>query len=383
MSTQTQAPVTTKFKPYVPASMQMPEFTVRAVVLGLFLTGILGAANAYLGLKAGMTIAATYPAAVIGMAILRLMKGSLLEENIARTIGSIGESVAAGAVFTIPAFVLARSLARAPGGEVLAGRRADGHRRIARHPLRHAAAPRHGGRRRTSLPRIGGRLGNSQSRTAGIESREDPVRQHGLRRAHQRAGQLNVFEPVDTFASQHRATSARSSCSAPAPIPTCTTITTGGATIFNSPDISPAYFGVGYIIGPRLAALNFAGGVLAWGLLVPLLTFVIGPSIAADTAGRQPFRSADCRGCRLFLHRATHRRRRHAGGRVASRCSACASSSWLGIARAITDLKKSAEAHEATGPHRTRPQHESRLHRRGHRLPRDDRALLLLHRRCG
>ena len=67
---------------------------------------ILGAANAYLGLKAGMTIAATYPAAVIGMAVLRLYKGSLLEENFARTVGSIGESVAAGAVFTIPAFVV-------------------------------------------------------------------------------------------------------------------------------------------------------------------------------------------------------------------------------------------------------------------------------------
>src|SRR5512142_2769958 len=96
-----------KFKPFVPPSMQMPEFTLRAVVLGLVMTGILGSANAYLGLKAGMTIAATYPAAVIGMSILRLMKGSLLEENIARTIGSIGESVAAGAVFTIPAFVIA------------------------------------------------------------------------------------------------------------------------------------------------------------------------------------------------------------------------------------------------------------------------------------
>src|SRR5579883_2002725 len=107
MSTQTQVPTPTKFKPYVPASMLMPEFTLRAIILGLFLTGILGAANAYLGLKAGMTIAATYPAAVIGMSILRLFKGSLLEENITRTIGSIGESVAAGAIFTIPAFVLA------------------------------------------------------------------------------------------------------------------------------------------------------------------------------------------------------------------------------------------------------------------------------------
>ena len=67
---------------------------------------ILGAANAYLGLRAGMTIAATYPAAVIGMAVLRLFKGSVLEENFARTVGSIGESVAAGAAFTIPAFVI-------------------------------------------------------------------------------------------------------------------------------------------------------------------------------------------------------------------------------------------------------------------------------------
>src|SRR5512136_1655344 len=93
--------------PYVPAGMTMPEFTVRALVIGLFLCVILGAANAYLGAKAGMTIAATYPAAVIGMAVLRMMRGSILEENFARTVGSIGESVAAGAVFTLPAFFIA------------------------------------------------------------------------------------------------------------------------------------------------------------------------------------------------------------------------------------------------------------------------------------
>src|SRR6266571_8878656 len=110
MSTQTTvnaAEAERKYRPYVPENMEMREFTFRAVLIGLFLTVVLGAANAYLGLRAGMTIAATYPAAVIGMALLRLMKGSLLEENMARTIGSIGESVAAGAVFTIPAFVLA------------------------------------------------------------------------------------------------------------------------------------------------------------------------------------------------------------------------------------------------------------------------------------
>ena len=81
----------TEFRPFVPESVQMSEFTLRAVVLGLIMTVVLGAANAYLGLRAGMTIAATYPAAVISMAILRLRRGSILEENIARTVGSIGE----------------------------------------------------------------------------------------------------------------------------------------------------------------------------------------------------------------------------------------------------------------------------------------------------
>src|SRR5476651_41923 len=94
-------------RPFVPESMKMQEFTWRAVLLGLVMCVVLGAANAYLGLKAGMTIAATYPAAVIGMAILRIFKGSILEENFARTVGSIGESVAAGAIFTIPAFLIA------------------------------------------------------------------------------------------------------------------------------------------------------------------------------------------------------------------------------------------------------------------------------------
>src|SRR5579871_6921007 len=95
-----------RFRPFVPEGMQMREFTLRAMLLGLVMTVILGAANAYLGLHAGITIAATYPAAVIGMAVLRAFNGSILEENIARTAGSIGESVAAGAIFTMPAFLI-------------------------------------------------------------------------------------------------------------------------------------------------------------------------------------------------------------------------------------------------------------------------------------
>src|SRR6516225_1874164 len=98
-----------KHRPFVPDSASMKEFTLRALLLGLLMTVVLGAANAYLGLRAGMTIAATYPAAVIGMAVLRLRRGSILEENIARTVGSIGESVAAGAIFTIPAFVISKA----------------------------------------------------------------------------------------------------------------------------------------------------------------------------------------------------------------------------------------------------------------------------------
>ena len=97
-----------KHVPYVPPTMDMKEFTLRAMAIGLPLAVILGAANAYLGLKAGMTIAATYPAAVVGMALLRLLrKSTILEENLARTIGSIGESIATGSVFTIPAFIIA------------------------------------------------------------------------------------------------------------------------------------------------------------------------------------------------------------------------------------------------------------------------------------
>src|SRR5512134_1027086 len=98
-----------KYVPLVPDNSTMPEFTAKALIIGLVMCVVLGAANAYLGLKAGLTIAATYPAAVIGMAVLRIWKGSILEENMARTVGSIGESVAAGAIFTIPAFVISKS----------------------------------------------------------------------------------------------------------------------------------------------------------------------------------------------------------------------------------------------------------------------------------
>ncbi|MFQ6618684.1 MAG: OPT/YSL family transporter, partial [Fidelibacterota bacterium] len=95
-------------KPYVPAESTLSEFTFKALFLGVIMAVILGAANAYLGLKAGMTISATIPAAVIAIAVFKLpfLKGNVLEQNLARTTASVGEALVAGAIFTIPAFVM-------------------------------------------------------------------------------------------------------------------------------------------------------------------------------------------------------------------------------------------------------------------------------------
>ena len=95
------------FKPFVPPDQTPPELTLRAVLLGMIMAVVLGAANAYLGLRAGQTVAATFPAAVVAMAVLKVFKGSILEENIARTTASVGEALVAGAIFTIPAFIIA------------------------------------------------------------------------------------------------------------------------------------------------------------------------------------------------------------------------------------------------------------------------------------
>jgi len=344
VTANTEAP--RKHRPYVPETMEMKEFTFRAVLIGLVMTGILGSANAYLGLKAGMTIAATYPAAVIGMALLRLMRGSLLEENIARTVGSIGESVAAGAVFTIPAFVMAGLW---PG--------------LTRDQYWKSVA----------LMVIGGTLGIlfvTLLRRVMVEDPELPypesVAASEIHKAGQQGskaakilfanmgfggfmfllGQINVFSPSNTFhvkiAEIGKRLLLRTGTN-----PNVATTMTGGATMFNAPDISPAYLGVGYIIVPRLAALNFAGGVLAWGLLVPLLTFTIGPYIqAAQPEGHTlPWdllagaiyysivRPIAVGGMLVGATYTLFKMRKQLG---------------VGMARAVSDLKKSAVAHEVS-----------------------------------
>jgi putative OPT family oligopeptide transporter len=273
-------PTISKHQPFVPPNVQMKEFTLRAVLLGLVMCVVLGAANAYLGLRAGQTIAATYPAAVIGMAVLRIFKGSILEENIARTAGSIGESVAAGAIFTIPAFIISHSwLDFSPGTAYW---------------------------KSTSLMLVGSVLGVlfvSLVRRALVEDPELPFPESVAASQIHKAGQVgaqaakylfynmafgcavflagafNAFAtdkdwlfPVGQLGKSQLRLGAAGSTN---------TLPTGGVTVFSGPTVSPAYIGVGYVIGPVLASLNFSGTIIAWGLLIPLLMYFMGPQLHA------------------------------------------------------------------------------------------------------
>jgi putative OPT family oligopeptide transporter len=276
------------FRPFVPVETDMKEFTVRALIIGLVMCVILGAANAYLGLKAGMTIAATYPAAVIGMAVLRLYKGSILEENFARTVGSIGESVAAGAVFTIPAFVVlqlwkfdtSNMLAEyltASALMILGGllgimfvtilRRVMVEDHTLPFPESVAASEIHKAGQRGADAAMQLFKAMGVGALVKLLSRADIATKDGLGAFFYRNNfQVDVGTIKESLV---RLGLTKESNVVPA----------GGITTFSAPDITPAYIGVGYIIGPELGALNFAGGLLAWGLLVPLLVFFLGPTM--------------------------------------------------------------------------------------------------------
>ena len=264
-----------KYKPYVPAETELKEFTARALVIGMVMCVVLGAANAYLGLKAGMTIAATYPAAVIGMALLRIMKGNILEENFARTVGSIGESVAAGAIFTLPAFFIAgiwpdfasrghylQSAAIMFVGGVLGIMFVALLRRVMVEdpelpfPESVAAAEIH----------KAGRAGGTGARFLFSAMGAGAVIQ-ALAQLQLFAARWEKFVPFSRATIDLRATGS---------------VTARSGLVLSSPGVSPAYIGVGYIIGPKLASLNFSGGLLAWGLFVPILTYFIGPNLVPE-----------------------------------------------------------------------------------------------------
>jgi putative OPT family oligopeptide transporter len=337
------------FTPYVPADSSQTEFTLRALIIGLFMCVILGAANAYLGLRAGMTIAATYPAAVIGMAVLRLMKGSLLEENFARTVGSIGESVAAGAIFTIPAFVILNLWTFNTFKDYLTA---------------------------TALMILGGILGImfvTVLRRVMVEDRTLPfpesVAASEIHKAGQRGSEaamqlfkamgvgafirildaFGIFSSSNTFGvavGRIKESLVRLGLSKDA-----RTIAAGGVSNFSAPAVSPAYIGVGYIIGPELGALNFAGGLLAWGLFVPLLVFFQGPSLidqySAAAGGNQ---AAAWAGMVNDLWRFIVRPIA-VGGMLVGACYTLYKmrrNLITALQRAVGDLKKSTEAHQAT-----------------------------------
>ena len=271
-------PVSTPHRPFVSEKTTMKEFTLRAVLLGLVMSVVLGAANAYLGLHAGQTIAATYPAAVIGMAFLRAFKGTVLEENIARTAGSIGESVAAGAIFTIPAFVMSGSWT--------------------------SFDPAQAYWKSTALMLVGSVLGVlfvSLVRRALVEDASLPfpesvaaaeIHKAGQRGADaarylfwsigfgtliQALGEFKLYAVDKDFVV--RIGQIGKSFVRLGPLGSQNVLQTGAISTVAAPTVSPALIGVGYVIGPELASLSFSGSLLAWGLLVPLMMYFMGPNL--------------------------------------------------------------------------------------------------------
>lgn len=342
-----------KYVPFVSSDTSLPEMTVRAFVIGIVLNVVLGAANAYLGLKAGMTIAATYPAAVISLAILKALRGNILEENFARTLGSVGESVAAGAIFTLPAFYIAglwipffspanyltASLILIAGGIlgilfIAILRRIMVEDSELPFPESIAAAEIH----------KAGRSDAKKSKYLFLAM--------GMGALVKLLGELKLFavywEKFVVFAKQTISG---------------TTISAKGGMLIGSPEISPAYLGVGYIIGPRLAALNFSGGILAWGILAPMILYFLLPSI--DLASLQaalmdsnPGMSADeaAQGATLSMLNQIARyivKPIAIGGMLVSAFYTLyrmRKNLFAGIGRSVNDVKKSMQGHQVHIP---------------------------------
>lgn len=253
------------FKPFVPADSDLAEFTVKAIVLGVIMAIILGAANAYLGMKAGLTVAATFPAAVVAMAALRALKGTILEENIARTTASVGEALIAGAIFTIPAFVISGVWEELHYWES------------------------------TLIMLIGGVLGVLFViilRRSLVEEAELPFPESVAAAEIVKAGQGGQTGASFVFASMGLAglwellknengihlikdftrefyAMASSKISILG-----NNIEYGGGFLFETPAASPALTGVGFIVGLRVSAVLFAGAVMGWLFLVPGFIFL-------------------------------------------------------------------------------------------------------------
>lgn len=256
-----------------------PEMTVKAVALGLFLALVFGSANAYLGMRAGQTVAATIPAAVIAMALFRLpaFRGGLLEQNIVRTAASVGEAMVAGAIFTIPAFMLVdlngtrlwtdlrthyweASFILLVGGLIgvffiILLRRALVVE--ADLPFPEAVAS-------VEIVRAGQESGDAPKYIFGAMGFA------GLIQFLKSPFGIQIFqEYVDGFKAFPQSVVKHFN---PERKP-IGDVTHMGGIQWSTPSLSPALIGIGYIIGPALSAVNFSGGVLAWWVLIPLLMF--------------------------------------------------------------------------------------------------------------
>jgi putative OPT family oligopeptide transporter len=244
------------FKPYVPASQSPAEFTAKAVVLGVLFGLIFGASTVYLGLRAGLTVSASIPIAVLAISVLKRLGGStILENNIVQTIGSAGESLAAGVVFTIPAliFLLPRGPAYFNYFQITVLAIAGGILGVLMMiPLRRALIVKEHG----VLPYpegtacadvlIAGERGGALAKTVFM----------GL-------GIGALWKALSWIVQIFRTAIGYS-------FPRASFFPNATMNL----DLSPEYMGVGYVIGPRIAGVMFAGGVLSWLVLLPLLSYL-------------------------------------------------------------------------------------------------------------
>ncbi|MBQ4534222.1 MAG: oligopeptide transporter, OPT family [Ruminococcus sp.] len=249
------------FKPYIPASKVTPELTVTSIVIGILLAVIFGAANAYLGLRVGMTVSASIPAAVIAMGVIRVImkKNSILESNLVQTIGSAGESVAAGAIFTIPALFLWA---------------ADDSLDMDKPGILEI----------TLIAMIGGLLGvffMVPLRNALI------VREHGVLPYPEGtacaevllAGEEGGSSASTVFAGMGFAAIFKFIIDGIKAVPSEVSLRVKGFAGEIGTQIYPAVMSVGYICGFRISSYMFAGGVLSWMVIIPLIVMFGGDAV--------------------------------------------------------------------------------------------------------
>ncbi len=240
-----------QFKPYVPASKVTPEFTVTSIIMGIILAVVFGAANAYLGLRVGMTVSASIPAAVIAMGVIRVVmrKNSILESNMVQTMGSAGESLAAGAIFTLPALYLWAKEGKMDKPELL---------------------------EITVIALLGGLLGvffMVPLRNALI------VKEHGTLPYPEGkacaevllAGEEGGSNASTVFAGMGFAAFFKFIIDGLKAVPGEISFRIKGFAGEIGTQIYPAVMSVGYICGPRISSYMFAGGVLSWLVLIPMI----------------------------------------------------------------------------------------------------------------